>query len=61
MTFNDEYRLVYRENVYPDCIKFHSIHGLLATIGSLRLAQGVQSLLEEEGYTVKIWNPEVDV
>ena len=52
MNFNDDYKLVYREDVYPDCIKFHGMNGVMATV-TIHLAKVVEDGLKQEGYRVR--------
>ncbi len=53
MNFNDDYNLVYREDFGSDCIKFHGVHGIMATAGTLWLARIIEGGLKQEGYRVR--------
>lgn len=54
VNFNDNYKLVYQEEVYPDCIKFHDMNGVLITLGSWSLVKDIRKLLVDKGYEVEV-------
>ena len=46
-------QIVYREDRYSDCIKFHWVHGVMATAGTLWVASIIEDGIKQEGYRVE--------